>query len=290
MTPNQKRLLASLAHPDDESFGPGGALAHYANQGVAIELICATNGDVGTVDPELMKGFNDVAELRRAELDCAVQALGIDNVHLFGYRDSGMPGTPDNEHPNALAAAPIEEVVAKVVRVIREFKPQVVLTFDPIGGYHHPDHIRIHDATLEAFHAAADPERYPDDLEPHQAQKLYYHTFPKNWMKLLVRVMPLFGMDPKRWGRNNDIDLTALTEHVFPIHASIDVRDSLEAKRMAIACHTSQTDDDDSAGFLLTWIRRLSRHQEQFSRAFPPAEDSLRETDLFEGVDFEESQ
>lgn len=290
MTQNDKRMLVSFAHPDDESFGPGGTIALYAQRGVTVELICATNGDVGTVRPELMKGYDDVAQLRQAELDCAVQALGIDHVHQLGYRDSGMPGSPDNKHKDALAAAPLAQVVEQVTGIIRQFKPQVIITFDPIGGYYHPDHIRMHEATLQAFHAAGDRSKFPDGLEPHQAQKLYYHTFPRRWINLLVKVMPLLGMDPTRWGRNNDIDLTALTKHDFPIHASIDIGDGLEAKEMATACHASQSDDDGSPGFLLTWLRRLSRQREQFSRAYPPAEQGLVEHDLFAGVEIDDSK
>jgi LmbE family N-acetylglucosaminyl deacetylase len=290
MTEANRRLLASLAHPDDESFGPGGTLAYYANQGCAVELICATNGDVGTVDPQLMRDFNEVAELRQAELDCAVQALGIDRVHLFGYRDSGMPGTADNQHKDALINAPNEELVGRITKIIRRFKPQVIITFDPIGGYHHPDHIRIHEATLQAFHAAPDPDQFPEAGEPFKPQKLYYHTFPRRWIKLLVRLMPIFGMDPSRWGRNNDIDLTAMTDEDIPIHAAIDIRSSLDAKELATACHASQVDDDGSPGFLLTWLRRLSLQREQFSRGYPPAEKGLKEHDLFAGVDFGESK
>jgi LmbE family N-acetylglucosaminyl deacetylase len=281
------RLLASLAHPDDESFGPGGTLALYAQRGVEVHLICATRGDVGTVDPEYLTGFDDVASLRQAELDCAVQALGIHQLHKLNYRDSGMPGTADNQHKEALAAAPLEEVVGKVVEIIRQVRPQVVLTFDPIGGYYHPDHIRIHDATLEAFHAAGDPDRFPELGSPYQPQKLYYHTFSRRWLKWLVRIMPLLGMDPSHWGRNNDIDLTALTRRDFPIDASINTRASSQAKEMATACHASQTDENGTAGFLLNWLRRLGGEHETFMRAEPEMGEGKRERDLFAGVPVE---
>jgi LmbE family N-acetylglucosaminyl deacetylase len=287
MTVSNRRLLASLAHPDDESFGPGGTLALYAQRGVDVHLICATRGDVGTVDPEYMKGFEDVAELRLAELDCAVQALGIQHLHQLGYRDSGMPGTADNQHKNALAAAPLEEVVAKIVEVIRQVRPQVVVTFDPIGGYFHPDHIRMHDATLEAFGAAGDMKRFPELGEPYQPQKLYYHTFSRRWLKWLVRLMPLLRMDPSHWGRNNDIDLTALTDHDFPVTASINTRPVAQAKEMATACHASQTDEDGTAGFFLNWLRRLGGENDTFMRAIPEGEPGRMEHDLFAGVDTE---
>lgn len=286
-TSPEPRLLASLAHPDDESFGPGGTLALYADRGVEVHLICATRGDVGTVDPEYLRGFDDVAELRQAELDCAVQALGIERLHMLDYRDSGMRGTRDNDHPEALATAPLDEVVDHVVRIIRTVRPQVVITFDPIGGYFHPDHIRMHEATVAAFHAAGDPNRLPDGPTPYQPQKLYYHTFSRRWLKWAVRLMPFLGQDPERWGRNDDIDLTELTKYDFDIHAVIDVSESEDAKEMAAACHASQQEDADSRAGLLSWLQRASNRRENFSRAHPPADSSVREEDLFAGVDLE---
>ncbi len=281
------RLLASLAHPDDESFGPGGTLALYADQGTEVHLICATRGEVGTVDPEFLREFEDVAALRQAELDCAAQALGIHKVHMLGYRDSGMPGTRDNSHRHALVTAPLSEVANRLIRIIRKVTPQVVITFDPIGGYFHPDHIRMHEATVEAFHAAGDETRLPDGPPPYQPQKLYFHTFRRRWLKVAIRLMPLLGMDPTRWGRNDDIDLTALTDHEFEVHASIDVSGAVEARDMAAACHASQREESDPRNGPIARILRLSDRRETFMRAHPPAHDDLRENDLFEGVLYE---
>jgi len=93
------RILAVLAHPDDESFGMGGTLAYYAQRGVKIHLVCATRGEVGEVEPEYLAEYQSIAELREAELRCAAEHLGIDGLHLLDYRDSGMPGTAHNRHP-----------------------------------------------------------------------------------------------------------------------------------------------------------------------------------------------
>src|SRR3990170_1624490 len=152
-----RALLAVLAHPDDESFGPGGTLALYASRGVQVHLLCATRGEVGTVAPDLMAGHATIGDLRQAELECAAEHLGLTGVHFLGYRDSGMPGSPDNQHPQALAAAPIEEIARRVAGYIRQIRPQVVITFDPLGGYRHPDHIAIHRATVVALDVARDP-------------------------------------------------------------------------------------------------------------------------------------
>ena len=141
---HKRTILSVLAHPDDESFGMGGTLALYAKRGVDVHLVCATRGEVGEVSPEILEGFDSVSALRVNELRCAAGILGLKGVHFLDYRDSGMPGSEDNHHPLAMAAAPLDEVAAKVTHYIRKLRPQVVLTFDPIGGYRHPDHIAIH--------------------------------------------------------------------------------------------------------------------------------------------------
>ncbi len=277
----EKRLLAVLAHPDDESFGMGGTLALYASRGVEVHLVCATRGEVGEMPPEFLEGYASPAERREAELRCAAEKLGLAGVHFLGYRDSGMPGSPDNHHPNALAAQPVEEVAARVVHKIRELRPQVVLTFDPIGGYKHPDHIAIHRATVRAFYAAGDPD-FPDDLPPHQPQKLYFHVFPRKAMRLLVRIMPLLGKDPRRWGKNGDIDLIALVkEGDFPVHAVIDYRALADRKEAASACHASQL----GGGLTSHWLVRLffarRRYRDHFMRAYPTPDGRRKERDLF---------
>jgi LmbE family N-acetylglucosaminyl deacetylase len=279
----RRRLLAVLAHPDDESFGPGGTLALYAKHGVEVHLICATGGEEGDVPPEMLQEFGEVSALRKAELRCAASCLGLAGVHFLGYRDSGMAGSPHNEDPGALAAAPVDEVAEKVTQHIRALKPQVVITFDPIGGYRHPDHIAIHQATVRAFNAAGDPSKYPGELAPFQPEKLYYHTFSRRFLSVLVKLMPLIGKDPHKWGRNNDIDLTKLATDHFPIHARIDYSEVDELKRRASACHASQAGPPTSG--LLRYVFRLVDGQENFMRAYPPAPPGLQERDLFAGVD-----
>ncbi len=115
----QKVLLAVLAHPDDESFGMGGTLAYYARQGVQVYLVCATRGEVGDVDPHYLEGFHSIAERRESELRCAAGILGLAGVTFLDYRDSGMPGSADNDHPDALVAALPEEVTGRVAHQIR---------------------------------------------------------------------------------------------------------------------------------------------------------------------------
>lgn len=280
--PSTSVLLAVLAHPDDETFGPGGTLALYSGRGVAVHLLCATRGEVGQAPADLLQGYASLGDLRESELRCAAAHLGLASVSFLGFRDSGMPGSPDNHHPQALAAAPVDAVAGKIVRAMRQFRPQVVVTFDPLGGYRHPDHISVQRATLAAFHAAGDPARYPDGLPAFQPEKLYYHTFPRRPLRLLLSLLRLLGRDPARWGVNKDIDLTAIAAQEFPIHARIDVRSVMAAKMEASACHASQ--GGRSGGRLTRWMSRLIGGRETFMRAHPPAPATLRESDLFEGL------
>jgi len=271
-------LLSVLAHPDDESFGMGGTLAHYAHRGVSVHLICATRGEVGDVDPQYLRGFNSIAERREHELRCAAEKLGLASVHFLDYRDSGMPGSADNHHPRALAAAPIEQVAQRIWRYIEELKPQVVLTFDPIGGYRHPDHIAIHKATVQAFELAI--EHPAEGAGGYRPQKLYFNTFPRGFLKFVVKFLPLFGQDPHKWGRNNDIDIAALANEEFPIHAVINYKDVADQKAEASACHASQGGVGMSTG-LLGLAMRLVGNNDNFIRAYPPPESGRRERDLF---------
>jgi LmbE family N-acetylglucosaminyl deacetylase len=275
----KKTLLAVLAHPDDESFGMGGTLALYASQGVAVHLVCATRGEVGEVAPELLEGFESIARLRESELRCAAGILGLSGVHFLGYRDSGMPGSLDNTHPQALAAQPLDEVAAKVVRYIRELKPQVVLTFDPIGGYRHPDHIAIQRATVRAFEQAGNPDFAADSLPagPEQGrrvfspERLYFHKMPNGLLKFAVRLLPLIGKDPHKFGSNGDIDLVPIAEADFPTNARINIRSVLKKKEKAGACHASQGGGRMGGG-IISLLMRLFSGSESFMRASPPVE------------------
>lgn len=279
---NTRVLLAVTAHPDDESFGMGGTLALYASRGVAVHLICATRGEVGEARQEFLEGYQSVAEMRVAELTCAARMLGLTQVHLLDYRDSGMPNSPDNTHPQALAAQPVAKVANEIIEIIRLLKPQVVITFDPIGGYHHPDHIAIHRATLEAFYAASDPRRGTRPVC--QPYKLYFHTMPHGYLRAAVKILPLFGKDPRKFGSNGDIDLTAIAAASFPTHAIIDTRRFKKVQDAAAACHASQGGQEMSHG-LRAWLSRLFSSRDTFMRDHPsPVPGEPIEKDLFAGL------
>ncbi len=281
-----RTLLAVLAHPDDETFGTGGTLALYARQrGVDVYLVCGTRGEVGEMDPKYMRGFSSIAERREAELRCAAENLGIKNVFFLNYRDSGMPGSPDNSHPQALVAQPLAKVAADIVHYIRMLKPQVVITFDPIGGYRHPDHIAIHNATVEAFQQAGKADCHPEDLQPYQPQKLYFHVMPHGMLRAAVFLMRLMGKDPRRVGTNKDIDLVSIAEVSFPTHARIDFRPVAKIRDEASACHASQGGGRMIGGPVLGQFRRWFASNESYMQAYPePAPGKPIERDLFDGI------
>lgn len=279
-----KTLLAVLAHPDDESFGLGGTLALYSHRGYDTYLVCATRGEAGTVDKEHLNGYKDTAELRTDELKRAANHLGLKEVIFLGYRDSGMPGMADNKHPDAQIAHSIDEVAGRVVKYIRSLQPDVVLTFDPIGGYKHPDHIHIHKATVLAFEKADDASFHPEAGIPFKPRALYFQVFPRWFLKVMTRIMPIFGKDPTKWGRNGDINLKELADVDFPVHVRLDIRSVDEFKRLASEQHASQGGTGMRRG-LMGFITKMFGEHEDYMQAYPPVDGSFRrKRDLFEGV------
>lgn len=285
---NKQRVLVFFgAHPDDETFGMGATLAQYALSGVKVYCVCSTGGEVGTVDPEHMKGYESIADLRSVELKCAAGVLGLTGTVCLGYRDSGMRGSEDNKHPDSLAMASLEEVAGRMVRIIRELKPDVIITHDAGGGYGHPDHVATHNAVVKAFYAAGETSQYPEAGAVFQPSKLYFGVRPRGYMKLMVRLMPLFGQDPHHFGRNKDIDLTRTTGVEYPVHAAIRLhKKSILIRNEAAACHASQGGGRPRAGLfrIIRIIEKLRGQKDYFMREFPPVTSRRREKDLFEGL------
>jgi N-acetyl-1-D-myo-inositol-2-amino-2-deoxy-alpha-D-glucopyranoside deacetylase/mycothiol S-conjugate amidase len=285
--PAERVLLFVGAHPDDESFGPGASLAHYAQKGVKVYYACATRGEAGTIDPQFfMSTLMTTGDVRWAELECAGKALGLAGIFHLGYRDSGMAGSTDNQHPQALCNAPVDEVAGRIVKIIREIRPQVILTHDPHGDYGHPDHIAVHKAATAAFHAAGDLKLYPEAGAPFRPSKLYYNVFPRRLIKLAVRLLPLFGQNPKKFGRNKDIDLTALAGEAMPVNTVLKLdRAALKARDAASSCHRSQLAEGGGPPRrgILSLLEKLFGRRDTFTRAYPVARGKC-EADLFEGV------
>jgi LmbE family N-acetylglucosaminyl deacetylase len=281
------RLLLSYAHPDDEAFGSGGLISKYVAQGVDVYYLCATNGDVGTMKPEFLDGYASIAERRLAELECASQKLGFKKVFLLGYRDSGMMGSETSNDPACLWQAPQEAVTRRVVEVIREVQPQVVITFNKYGGYGHPDHIAIQKATTAAYYKASDASYLTDGQQPYAPQKLYYSSVPKAILQFGIFMTRLRGSDPRRLGANKDIDLVAILDHIEPIHTRIDVSQWYDAWDAASACHASQLGARSQT--IPTWLRRQLAPWQGLTRIHPtPNGQRGYETDVYAGVTLDE--
>jgi LmbE family N-acetylglucosaminyl deacetylase len=288
MSGNERlRLMAVFAHPDDESFGTGGTLARYGTDpDVRVVLVCATRGEAGEIsDPGLAtpEGLGDV---REQELRCACQALGVEELILLGYRDSGMAGTPENMDPRALAMADFDEAVGKIVEQIRRERPDVVVTFDESGGYGHPDHIAVHYHAKAAYAAAADPAQYPEQieagLEPHQAAKLYYTAIPRRFFVAVADKMLELGMEiPPRYLERLEGPLglpdEACTTDIF-------VKDFWDKKQKAVSCHATQLNPDSIFAALPPDVMRELQAWECFQLAESTVGEDGDSHDLLTGL------
>ncbi len=293
-----KSMLVILAHPDDESFGPGGTLAKYARAGVAVHYLCGTRGESGTVDAAKLNGFKDTAELRTAELMCAASELKLASVDFTGYRDSGMVGTADNTNVDSLHSAPLDDVAARILERINKLKPDVIITHDQYGGYGHPDHIKLHHATLRAYEikyglkidlsnwnadtktpgvvvsnvARNETYRGNHDVAP----VLVFTTFPKGLMRWAARLLPLFGQNPRKFGRNKDINILQIAEWDLPTTTIIDTRETTEVKERASSCHASQQIPARGGNPIVRLFFRRAAGKEFFSQVYPAVQAGSR--------------
>jgi len=276
-------LLGIFAHPDDESFGPGGTLARCAAEGMEVHICTLTDGAAGTADEDCwdcLEGYQDLAERRLEELACAVEILG-GTSHFSGYRDSGMAGDEANQHLEAFINQPLEAVAKGLTRLIRQLRPDIIITHDETGGYFHPDHIHVHHAAMLAFEAAGDPAQYPEQLaeglEAYSAPSLYFAVIPRTFIRYFVWLAKLTGQDPTRYGRNQDIDLTRIGKPAEQIHVRVHVRDYITVKQEASACHSSQGGGSGlstKVGLGLRerisfWLRQWFNNREYFQQFHP---------------------
>ena len=228
---SQPSLLAVFAHPDDEAFSSGGTLAHYAARGVHVTVVSSTRGEAGKItDPNLT--IDDLGKHREVELREACRALGLAEPIFLGYRDSGRLERLRRDDPMASINAEPREIESRVRDVIERLRPQVVLTFDPHGGYDHPDHIVIHHATLAAWFSSGHLDAAP--------QRLFYTAMPQDVMRTWIDMPggPMTpGMTPEVYGVSN-----------ATIAVSREVGDQLEKKMAALKAHGSQTGPNSRMG------------------------------------------
>lgn len=279
-------LMAVLAHPDDEVW-LGATMAKYSGDGVRTVLVVATLGEEGEIrdpdlDPDEARGR--LGQIRAAELRRSAEILRIDQVHVLGYRDSGMAGTPANDDPRNFHNADPREATARLVHLIRQERPQVIITDNERGTYGHPDHLAAHRTTQAAFDAAADEAAFPveDGLGPWQPLKLYYTAFARSEFLRLAELSREHGIS---WGEEEAseeaLDFTVPDE---VITTRIDVSAYRSLTRDAMRAHRTQIAPDDPwLNFPEELARDLMR-SDTFVLARSLVSSSLPEDDLFAGV------
>ena len=247
------------------------------DRGARITMVCATNGDVGEISDPNLATPETLGQVRREEMRRAMDVTGIADVRFLGYRDSGMAGTEDNDHPDSLLQAEPDRVVAQVVQVIRETRPDVVLTHDPTGGYGHPDHVTMQQRVTQAFSRAADPGYQPDPdqaLPPWQSRLLYWVCFPRSNFRRIWRQMVDAGITPPF--ASQEVDTIGTPDEL--VTTVVDVADYLDAKINSLNCHRTQIDPNGPFSQMPEHLLRESMSTEYFSLAAP--EGANKNTDL----------
>jgi LmbE family N-acetylglucosaminyl deacetylase len=276
-----RSLLALFAHPDDEAFGCGGTLAHYAAQGVQTALVCATRGEVGEISDPALATRDTLGMVREQELRAAGREMGLQEVIFLDYHDSGMAGTAENHDPRAFINIPAEEVVPRLVGIIRRLRPQVLLTFDPHGGYGHPDHIAIHHHTIAAFHAAADPTYALEQGAAWQPTRLYYVTLPRGFFEEFRQQLVEAGVDTSQFDQMRE---GSESWPDLEVTVTMDVSHMIEAKWRALHCHRTQFGTNNPFRQLPEAVMKRMMSRETFTLAHPTPAPGLRLPDLFAGL------
>jgi N-acetyl-1-D-myo-inositol-2-amino-2-deoxy-alpha-D-glucopyranoside deacetylase len=239
-------MMAVHAHPDDETLSTGGLLARTVDEGNHAVVVCCTRGEAGEIlDPDLVPDEvrDRLGAIREEELRKACAELGVKDVYFLDYRDSGMAATPENDRPDNFHNAPIDEAVGRLVKLIRQCRPDVLVTYDERGSYGHPDHIKAHLVTLAAFDAAGDGNRYPEDgLEAWQPRKLYYTVFARTDFMRFIDLMRQYRLEWPDEGQEqeDDFDPAELTYPDEVITTRVDVSAYGERVRTALALHRTQ--------------------------------------------------
>ncbi|MBT0770491.1 mycothiol conjugate amidase Mca [Kineosporia sp. J2-2] len=285
----QLRLMAVHAHPDDESSKGAATLARYVDEGVDVLVVSCTGGERGDVlnpklqhDPEVER---DLPELRRKEMAAAAAALGVRH-HWLGFVDSGLPeGDPLPPLPEGcFAAQPLEVASAPLVRLVREFRPHVMTTYNELGGYPHPDHIMTHKVSVEAFEAAGDPTRYTDSGDPWAPLKLYYDVgFSRARMMAFHEALLAAGKESPmtEWlERRNNAD--APPERT--ITTRVNIVGWMDRRDAALRAHATQIDPDGWFFAIPNEIQADVWPTDDFELARSLVDTEVPEDDLFSGI------
>jgi LmbE family N-acetylglucosaminyl deacetylase len=268
-------LMAVHAHPDDEASSTGGVFARSAGEGIRTVLVTCTDGRCGDMPDGVKPGEpghdpDAVVALRQAELEESCAILGVDDVELLGYHDSGMMGWDANTAPGAFWAAPVDDAAARLAALMLRYRPDVVITYDENGFYGHPDHIQAHRITMAAVAGLA-PEVAP--------AKVYWTTVPQEWMAEFAARMRENGAD---W--DADGDLPPLGLPADEITTWIDNREFAERKYRALAAHASQPDNQFFLRLELPLFTEMMGIETFLRVRDTTKQPAGRETDLFAGL------
>lgn len=286
--PRPLRLMAVHAHPDDESSKGAATLARYARDRVEALVVTCTDGERGDIlNPQLSQPghFGEIAAVRRAELDRARQILRVRQVSL-GFADSGLPEDGTLPLPTGcFALLPLDVVARPLVRAIRAFRPHVIVTYDATGGYPHPDHVKCHEVTVEAFKCAGDPARYPTAGQPWQPLKLYYHAaFHKARFVAMHEEMVRRGLASPYAGWVSDWRAGAPGLPPPRITTQVKCGDFFPVRNRALRAHASQIDPHGFWFACPVDVERAAWPTEDYQLAMSLVASEIPEDDLFAGI------
>ncbi|MCC2314530.1 mycothiol conjugate amidase Mca [Cellulomonas xiejunii] len=288
MSSDRLRLMAVHAHPDDESSKGAATTARYAAEGVEVLVVTCTGGERGDVlNPHYgpaPEGLEAMRAVRREEMAAAAAALGVQQRWL-GFVDSGLPeGDPLPPLPEgSFATLPLEEASAPLVAAVREFRPHVITTYDPSGGYPHPDHIMCHRVSVEAFATAGDPERYRGQGEPWTPLKLYYnHGFSLARMRAVHDAIVAAGGESPFSDWIDSRQAREVPER--EVTTRIACADHFAQRDAALRAHATQIDPEGWFFAVPREVEVATWPAEEYELAESRVETTLPETDLFAGV------
>jgi LmbE family N-acetylglucosaminyl deacetylase len=288
-------LMTVQAHPDDETLWTGGVMARYAAEGLRVVCVTCTRGENGEiVAPDLNTPQNQdrLGDIRADELARALAHLGpIENFWL-DYRDSGMMGAPANDHPESLWKADLDQAAGRLVRIVRDVRPDVMVTFNDFGGNGHPDHIRAAQVAKAAYTRAGDPDAYPEQLAgadavaPWTPSKLYQVVRTTNRASKVRRLLSTDGVAAipvllrlgMTWRPSNERVRSSRAKQQGTVTTQVDVRPWLDAKRLALGEHRTQIAENRDAK------RYMVIPLELFTLAASRVSTTAPETDLFAGL------
>ncbi len=272
-------MLITVAHPDDETFGSGSTIAHYAAAGVEVHVGCATRGEAGEIAPESDATPETLGDVREAELRSAADVLGVHRVQLLGFRDSGVIPADQNDDPAVFINANEADVIVKLTRLIRDVRLHVVLTMASDGGTGHPDHVRISELTIRTFKLAAHPGYMEHGGLVHAPSKLYYGQIPRSVMQGFMDAIAAEHPEVLEQMREMGIDKFGVDDD--EISTRVDVSDVIETRLKANACHVSQGSPFD---MLPPDMLQMALSTDYFTRAIPGWTGGEQGNDLFVGL------